>query len=52
VYFEGVVWREESNRRVNVWVVQDFGRDLVQRPRSPSRCGNYDTLAIGYFTCI
>jgi len=29
VYFEGIIWWKESDRSINVWVIQYFGRHLI-----------------------
>jgi hypothetical protein len=34
VYFEGVIRREEGDGGIDVWIVENLGRDLVQSSRS------------------
>jgi len=41
VYLERVVGRKQRDSIVDVWIVEYFGRDLIQRSRCSSWLCNY-----------
>ena len=45
MYFEGVVRGKESNGSVEVWVVEDLGRNLIQRSRDPPWFGYFELVS-------